>query len=55
MKPKRLNWKYEDDYFLKKSDIAEKVFIESDTKITSPSKGFQHRVDLGFLDYDVEA
>ncbi len=54
MKSKRLNWKYDTDFFSKKSDIAEKVFKESSPKIQSPDLNIQHQIDLGFLDYDVE-
>ena len=54
MKSKRLNWKYDADFFSKKSDIAEKVFKESSPKIQSPDSNIQHQIDLGLLDYDVE-
>ena len=54
MKSKRLNWKYDTDFFSKKSDIAEKVFKESSPKIQSPDSNIRHQIDLGLLDYDIE-
>jgi len=54
MNSKRLNWKYDTDFFSKKSDIADKVFKESSPKIKSPDSNIQPQIDLGLLDYDAE-
>ncbi len=54
MSTKKLNWKYDNDFFSKKSDIAEKVFKDAAPEVKRPDVISQNKIDLGILDYDVE-
>ncbi len=52
----KLHWTYGDDFFEKKSDVADTVFqdapVSDQPDVTEES--FDHKIDLDLLDYDIE-